>query len=162
MKQWEQQMATKKYWRFSRNTYLNCIWSPPTERRENLLALIKVRDKQHRLEPSVSAMEAMCETSLTSLASAPNSQPAPCLLLQGWAGCQPCCSIVLSKMMVLWCKWRSTENHCTDVVRDHLHRFFPPLRPRVSLMENLFIFTVCSWGLSQGSLQRPPVWSRMA
>lgn len=108
-----------------KHAYLNCIWSPPPpERRENLLALLKVRDEQPCLEPSVSEMEAMCETSLTSSASAPGSQPVPCLSLWGCAGCQPCCSFVLGKVMGLWCKWRSTGNHRLDLAPDHLHHFF--------------------------------------
>lgn len=59
-----------------------------------------------------------------STASAPSSQPVLCYYCS-WAGCGPCCSILLGMMMVLWCKWIPTENHCADrLPPDHLHRFF--------------------------------------
>lgn len=104
-----------------KHTYLIFLWSPPTERRENLLALLYVRDC---LQPSASEMEAMCEASLSSSACASPSYPVPCLVLWGSAGCQPYCSFVLKTMMGLWCKWRSTGNHCADLAPDHLHHFF--------------------------------------
>lgn len=143
-----------------KHTYLNCILSPPTEKRQKLLALLKVRDEQRCLEPSVSEMEAMCETSLPGSASAPDSQPVPCLLLWSWAGCQPCCSFVLRKTMVFWCKWRSTENHCTDLAPDHLHHFFLLWDLGSPWWKNVFIFTMTALGdydKAPASLQRSPV-----